>query len=96
MFKPRTPSEPTALEETIEDLLKHMRAVEEDSEQYSKMADQLVKIYALKQQDTAPTVSPDVLATVLGNLLGIILIVGHERAHIVTSKALLFVQKLVR
>lgn len=96
MFKTRTPSEPTALDETIEDLLKHMRAVEEDSEQYSKMADQLVKIYELKKHDASPTVSPDVLATVIGNLLGIVLIVGHERAHIVTSKALLFVQKLVK
>lgn len=96
MFNLSPPSEPTKLEETIETLLTHMQACEEDSEEYAKMADQLVKIYPLKQQDTAPAVSPDVMATVLGNLLGILVIVGHERAHIVTSKALMFVGKLVR
>lgn len=96
MFKKSPPPEKTGLEETIDDLLKHMRAVSEDSPEYAKMADQLVKIYELKKHDTSPAVSPDVLVTVVGNLIGILVIVGHERAHIVGSKALLFVKTLVR
>lgn len=32
-------------------------------------------------------VSPDTLAIVLGNLVGIAVVVGYERAHVLTSKA---------
>jgi hypothetical protein len=37
------------------------------------------------------TVSPDTLAIVIGNLAGIILILGYEKANVITSKALGFV-----
>jgi hypothetical protein len=41
-------------------------------------------------------ISNDTLAIVLGNLLGIAMIVEHERASIVTSKALGFIKTIVR
>jgi hypothetical protein len=47
----------------------------------------------LKEFDRRWKVSPDTAALVLGNLIGILVIVGHERAHVVTSKALNFVMK---
>jgi hypothetical protein len=37
------------------------------------------------------TVSPDTLAVVVGNLLGIVLILNYEKANVVASKALGFV-----
>ena len=43
--------------------------------------------------NTLRRVSPDTMAIVAGNLLGIALIVGHERMNVVTSKALGFVLK---
>jgi hypothetical protein len=51
---------------------------------------------ALKEKDfSAPKrVSWDTWALVGANLLGIVLIIGHERANVVTSKALGFVSKL--
>lgn len=39
-------------------------------------------------------VSRDTLVLAGANLLGIILIVGHERAHVVTSKAIGFIKTL--
>lgn len=39
------------------------------------------------------TVSPDTLAIVAGNLLGIVLILGYEKANIITTKALGFILK---
>lgn len=39
-------------------------------------------------------VSADVLATIAANLVGIIVIVKHEQANVIASKALGFVQKL--
>jgi hypothetical protein len=86
--------EDTALDKAIEDLFEEMSMRSGDSEEYSKLNDQLSKLYSLKEIDSKKRVSPDTLAMVLGNLLGIVLIVGHERMNVVTSKALNFVMKL--
>lgn len=82
------------LNETIERVLKDMNSEDPHTEKYAQSADQLVKLYALKNETRSRRVSPDTMATVFANLLGIGIIVGHERVHIVTSKALSFVQKL--
>lgn len=64
---------------------------EQDSVEYARKVDQLTKLYSLK--DNKSRVSADTLAIVAGNLAGILLIVGHEKAHVVTSKALGFILK---
>jgi len=94
MFTSKTPIEPTALDHIIDDLLTDMQAYPRDSDEYAKMAAQFVKLYPLKDAERPKTISPDVLATVAANLLGIAAILYHERAGIVTSKALGFVLKL--
>jgi hypothetical protein len=71
--------------------LSHFSA--EDPE-YAKITAQLTALYALKEDKTKKRVSPDTLAMVFGNLLGIVLIVGHERANVITSRAITFVSKL--
>ena len=94
MFAKRTQTEKSGLEKAIDELHVELNSVMGDSEQYSKIADQLVKLYKLREFDAPKRVSPDTLVIVAGNLLGIAMIVGHERAHVVTSKALSFVMKL--
>ena len=84
----------TGLEEAIDELLLEMKNPLGDTDEYAKMAKQLQKLYKLKAIDGPKKVSPDTLALVIGNLIGIILIVGHERANVIGSKALTFVQKL--
>jgi hypothetical protein len=90
------PDEEVSLDKAINDLLIDMSNVYSDSDEYAQMADQLSKLYSLKQYEKPKRISPDTLATVAANLLGIILIVGHERMNVVTSKALNFVMKLTR
>lgn len=63
------------------------------TESYSVMADQLIKLYSLKEDNSKSRFSSDALLAVIGNILGIGIIVGHERAHVVTSKALAFVRQ---
>lgn len=60
----------------------------------SASLEEIVKIRSLDKEDRPLRVTPDTLALVAGNLLGIIMIVGHERMHIVSSKALGFLGKL--
>ncbi len=60
-------------------------------EEYAAMTDQLVKLYGLKKVEDPKKIDPNTLLTVGGNLTGILMIVGHERANVITSKAVQFV-----
>jgi len=96
MFTARKETVPTGLEKTIDTLLDRMAVVECDSTEYAQMADQLVKLYKLKEIDAPKRISPDTKALIAGNLAGIVLIIGYERANVITSKALGFVLKSIR
>jgi hypothetical protein len=88
------PTESTGLDKVIEDLLSEMAGVGAETPEYDAMSSQLVKLMHLKSDIGPKRVSPDVRATIMANLAGILVIVGHERAHILTSKALGFIMKL--
>lgn len=83
----------TELDTTVDALLTRMSVIDFDSEEYATLTERLSVLYKLKEVDSKSRVSPDTLAIVAGNLLGIALIVGHERVGVVTSKALGFVLK---
>lgn len=93
MFNRTDPTD-ALLNENLERVLQDMKGEEPESEKYATMADQLTKLYAIKNENRSRRVSADTWATVGANLLGIGIIVGHERTHIVTSKALGFIRKL--
>lgn len=81
-----------AIDEAIERILNRMQYVEVDSEEYGTMVSRLDKLYAMKNTNRN-RVSKDAIWTIGANILGIILILGHERANVVTSKALSFIVK---
>lgn len=90
------PVQMTGLDEAIEQLLLEMRGFTADSKEYAKMADQLKKLYKLRALDKPERVSADTKALILANLLGIAMILEYERAHVVTSKALAYLPRLIR
>lgn len=94
MFK-KTPAEPTALEKAIVRLHDDMLAEDPDTDKYAKMADNLTKLYKLRDHDTVKRwrPSPDVALTVAANILGIVMIIKHEDVNVITSKAIGFVVK---
>jgi hypothetical protein len=93
MFDSELP-EKSNLDKAIDELYTQMDDVTGDSQEYASMADQLVKLHALKMNESSRRVSPDTRANIIANLLGILIIVTHERVHIVTTKALGFIKKL--
>lgn len=93
MFKSQPDTNRQGLEKTIDDLIVQMSYHQPDTEAYKAMAENLIKLYALRDEKSAKGVSPDAMLAVAGNLLGIAMIVGHERIGVVTSKALQFVMK---
>lgn len=92
MFALKT-TEPSPLEKEIDSILARMSGELPDTDDYAKMADQLVKLYKLKEVDSKRKLSPDALAAVAGNLIGILVIIGYEHKNVITSKALSFVMK---
>lgn len=95
MFTNKTPVEPTVLEKQIEKALLELDGHEADSPEYKLIVEQIEKLHKLKDPVREPKkrISPDALLMVGGNLAGILLILQHERVHVVTSKALGFVLK---
>lgn len=89
MFK--KPAYEAALDEAITSALAELSSHTADSKEYAATADQIVKLYELRKKRR---VSPDALLAAGANVLGILVIVGHERAHVITSKALSFASKL--
>lgn len=86
--------EKSALEKEINRLLEDLSNLDAHSVEYNATSDQLTKLYKLKEIDAPKRVSPDTLLLVVSNIAGILAILGYERFHIITSKALSFVTKL--
>lgn len=96
MFTRKPSTESTDLENAIKRLHESMLSTSPDSKEYAAMADNLIKLYKLREHDTVKRYrpSPDVVLTVAANLIGIGLIIKHEDVNVITSKAMGFVQKL--
>lgn len=90
MFR-KTPKEPTALEEVIDAAIQQL---DPNSKEYTKQLKHIATLMELKTKDRPQRVSPDVWVTVGGNLLAVLVIVGYERSHVVTSKGLMFLKSL--
>lgn len=90
----RKQTEKTGLEKAIDEILAEMANEEGHTERYAQLVKQLSKLMKMQTQARSQRVSPDTWVIAGANLAGIALIVGHERAHVVTSKAIGFIQKL--
>lgn len=60
-------------------------------EEYAEWSDQLTKLHALREKNR---VSKETLATIAANVVGIVVILSHERAHVIASKAFGLVKKI--
>lgn len=84
----------TPLQAAIDEMLRELVQVGGDSEQAGRIVANVTALNELQKTNSSGPVSKDALVTAAANLTGILLILNHERAHVVTSKALGFVQKL--
>lgn len=92
MFK-KTPPKKTELDLATDRLFDELKAYPADAPEYKTRFKQLEKLHALKDLERPKPMDKAVLIAAGANLLGILAIVGHERANVVTSKALSFVMK---
>lgn len=87
-------STPDPLDAAIADLFEEMKVVTSDDDEYIAAVTQLTELYKLRELTKPKSISPDVVLTVAGNLVGILAILHFERVNVITSKALGFVLKL--
>lgn len=87
------PKEESAIDNAIEDAFLELKGYDSSDEGYDKMIRNLETLHKLKQMGKPSGVSRDTLAVVLGNLAGILIIVSHEHANVITSKAMNFILK---
>jgi hypothetical protein len=85
----------TNLEKEIDSVLEYIESMTPGSDEYSKIVVNLEKLYKAREglKSGQRRISPDTVAIIVGNLLGIALILGYEKADIITTKALGFVLK---
>lgn len=83
----------TRLDEEISRLETLLGGYEPYSDGYADIIDNLDRLYKLKNGNKFKGVSADTLVVVGANLLGIAIILWHEKAEVITSKAFGFVLK---
>jgi hypothetical protein len=72
----------------IERVVDDMQMFGPESEEYQGLINHLDRLNALKANTRPRRISPDTVMVVLGNLLGILIIVAYEEKHVITSKAM--------
>lgn len=89
----RKPKTETTTQELIDSAKSFLFTLDPTDSEYDTTLNQIERLHKLLLKDNEARISPDVLITVGANLLGIVLILNHERLHVVSSKALSFVIK---
>lgn len=80
------------LEKAIYDAARELDGFTAEGPEYKRIVDQMEKLQKLRTPKSEP-LSHNTLAVVLGNLMGIAVIVKYEQLNVMTSKALSFVMK---
>jgi len=92
MFKRKENAIEDRIDTEIHNLLDLMDRENDYSDEYKSMVTQVTKLMELRQKDN---ISKDTWVTVGTHLAGIFILMNHERAHVIASKAFGFVKKIV-
>ena len=83
---------PSPFDEPIKRVLNDMALYGPTADEYSGLVAELTRLTEAKSAEARKwKVSPDTLAIVLGNIAVVLVIVGYEHSHVMTSKASTYV-----
>jgi hypothetical protein len=80
----------TLLDDEIHRIRTEMLEVDVYSEEYTTLLATFERLIRLQDANRSNRVSPDTMAIVCANILGILIIVGYEQGHVVASRGLQF------
>jgi hypothetical protein len=95
MFNKNKPENRPGLEKAIDDALLELAKTQSGTPEYDAILEEIERLYKLRlpEPEAQKPISKDALLAVAGNLAGIILILNHEKLHVISTKALGFVGK---
>lgn len=82
------------LQNRIDELLDEMEMTPGDSPEFDRLSTQVTKLYEAQATTKGNAISKEAIAGIIGNLAGILIIVNHEQAHVITSKAFGLLSKI--
>jgi hypothetical protein len=85
--------DPSLLELEIDRAIRELKNHPIGSEDYVRTLDVIVKLHKMKEEEKSSSISRDTLAIVGTNLLGILMIIKHERVDIVSRAAMSLILK---
>jgi hypothetical protein len=91
-FKKEVPLSDRLIEEATVDTLRGLKTHPVTSEEYARTLDAVIKLRAMRSEKPS-SMDKNTRAVIGANLLGILMIIKHERVDIITSKALNLVLK---
>jgi len=80
-------SKPGELDEEIQHVLGFLKSKEPNSEEYSEAAENLKLLCEARAKRPWSSLEPEMILTVAGNILAILVILNFEKTNIVVSKA---------
>lgn len=84
---------PSVFDEQIAEVLTKMNAAKPGTEEYIHLLGNLERLTSMKEKSkNIMRVSPDTIAIVAGNVLCVLIVVGYERNHALTSKGMSFIK----
>lgn len=90
----RKAKEPTWLDEELQRAQRRLSETDFGAEDYANCLAYVERLREMQIKEKSDHVSKEIWATIGANLLGIVLIIGHERVHVVSANALRMVTKL--
>jgi hypothetical protein len=78
---------PNPLDTPIAGLIADMQSYSPETKEYATLLAELERLYQLKTEQRRQRVSADTMMIVMGNIVGILIIVSYERGNVMASKA---------
>ena len=88
-----TPPESRTVDDEVKRLLFYMETMDVYSDEYITAVNNLKVLCEARSRKPARKVEPETIIAVAGNLIGILVILQHERFNVVTSRALALIRK---
>lgn len=95
MFRSPITRVPSNLDAVIDDVYKLLQRCEPTEDEYEVLLTKLERLEKLKNAARSKRTSRDVVVTGLFNLGCVVAIVAYEQRHVMTSKALGIIQKMI-
>jgi hypothetical protein len=82
---------PSEFDEAVNRVLANLKEIDLGTEEYVERLAYLERLNKLRSEERSRKVSPDTMAIVAANILGILIVVGYEQGNVIASKGLGFV-----